>query len=45
VAFWVAPNMEFFEYSRRTGRRSPTFRITPAWTMATASGSGGCWMS
>jgi hypothetical protein len=42
LAFWVAPNMEFFEYRRRTGRPNPTSHSIRAWITATASASGAC---
>ena len=43
VAFWVAPNMEFFEYMPDSGRRSRIFRTTRRWITAIAWASGGCW--
>jgi allantoinase len=43
VAFWVAPNMEFFEYLPENRPTQPDIpRSTRAWITATASASGAC---
>ena len=43
VAFWVAPNMEFFEYLPENRPTQPDI-LTRVWTTATEWVSGGCSM-
>lgn len=49
MAFWIAPNIEFYEFdppvnSSRPGwpRPAPTWSDTPSGIGATASATGGC---
>ena len=42
VAFWVAPNMEFFEYLPENRPTQPDIPSMHGWITATASVSGGC---
>ena len=44
IAFWVAPNMEFFEYLPESRPAQPDVRIMRAWTTAIALVSGACLM-
>ncbi len=44
VAFWVAPNMEFFEYLPENRPAQPDIRSIRGWITATGSGSGACSM-
>ena len=42
IAFWVAPNMEFFEYLPENRPTQPDIPHTRGWITAIASVSGAC---